>query len=142
MIKGSGKSIDCFFFISCTIPEINFKNFWKTQKNRFTQNLIFYWIFASSTCKPSNWQLYRKRQLLSHVSFEQLQLELHYRRKLCARCLWAVLKITADFEPRYLSEKRDRAFLKIQLESLWNFTSSELNVIDNNMWLVITCYSS
>ena len=30
---------------------------------------------------------------------------IHYRRKLCVRCLWALLKITADFEPRYLSEK-------------------------------------
>ena len=30
----------------------------------------------------------------------------HYRRKLCARCLWSLLKITADFEPRYLGEKK------------------------------------
>ena len=48
----------------------------------------------------------------------------HYRWKLCAWCLWALLKITADFESRYLGEKKDRAFLKLQLKSLWNSTSS------------------
>ena len=50
---------------------------------------------------------------------------LHYRRKLCALCLSSLSKITADFEPRYLGEKRDRAFLKIQLKSLWNYTSGD-----------------
>ena len=33
--------------------------------------------------------------------------EIHYRRKLCARCSWSLLKITADFDPRYLGEKKE-----------------------------------
>ena len=35
---------------------------------------------------------------------DPLAQHVHYRRKLCARCLSSLLKITADFEPRYLGE--------------------------------------
>ena len=34
------------------------------------------------------------------------EIGIHYRRKLCARCLSSLLKITPDFEPRYLGEKK------------------------------------
>ena len=44
---------------------------------------------------------------ITHISKCDSKLNfIHYRRKLCARCLSSLLKITADFEPRYLGEKK------------------------------------
>ena len=48
-----------------------------------------------------------------------------YRRKLCARWLWALLKITADFEHDISVKKWDSAFFKKHLKSLWNSTSRD-----------------
>ena len=99
------------------------------KKNSLTFK-IFFWLFPLiyKLCdmqQPLKLQEIIKTVLfLKSLNFDKL---IHYRRKLCARCLGALFKTTADFDISV--KKRDKAFLKIHLESLWNSTSSDAQQI-------------